>query len=259
MSWHQMCYEYDGSFEGFLTCVFESYACREEPVCFQGPEETALTLWDTRRVDTDRGKAARVFRALDARLGRGASRLVYRTFLTCLEDKETHLYRFLRYGFRRGRGIMGELGHPLVSTLLQAVRHLESEAHLFTGFVRFSDCQGVLMGEIQPKNQVLPLVRSHFVQRYNTQQFLLYDRTHRQALVYRPGQWAIVPVEDLRLPDAGAEELRYRALWRQFFQTVAIRERYNPRCQNTHLPKRYRGFMTELQSEPGAGDDLPEA
>ena len=136
---------------------------------------------------------------------------------------------------------MGELGHPLVSTLLQAVRHLESEAHLFTGFVRFSDCQGVLMGEIQPKNQVLPLVRGHFVQRYNTQQFLLYDRTHRQALVYRPGQWAIVPVEDLRLPDAGAEELRYRALWRQFFQTVAIRERYNPRCQNTHLPKRYRG------------------
>ena len=91
MSWPQVCYEYDGSFEGFLTCVFESYAHHEEPMCFQGPEALSYTLWDTRWVDTDQEKAARVFRSLDARLGRGASRLVYRAFLTCLEERELHI------------------------------------------------------------------------------------------------------------------------------------------------------------------------
>ena len=258
MSWIQVCYEYDGSFEGFLTCVFDSYAHREEPVCFQTPEEDAYTLWDTRRVDGDREKAARVFRSLDARLGRGAARLTYRAFLTCLEEKELHIYRFLQYGYRRGRGIMGELGHPRVSTLLQAVRRLESEAHLYTGFVRFSDCGGVLAGEIEPKNQVLPLVCAHFTRRYNTQRFLLYDRTHGQVLVHQPGRWAIVPAEGFQLPPAGEEELRWRALWRRFFDTVAIRERHNPRCQNTHLPKRFRGQMTEFQGDGGVGGALPE-
>ena len=42
------------------------------------------------------------------------------------------------------------------------------------------------------------------------------------------------------------EELCFRALWKRFYETVAIRERENPRCQNTFLPKRYRGTMTEF-------------
>lgn len=256
MSWPQVCYEYDGSFEGLLTCVFESYAHHEEPVCFQGPEALCYTLWPTRRVDTDREKAMRVFRSLDTRLGRGASRLVYRAFLTCLEEREVHIYRFLRYGYRRGRSVMGELGHPLVSVLNKAVHHLEHEAHLYTGFVRFSDYQGVLIGEIEPKNQVLPLVRAHFTQRYNTERFLLYDRTHGQALVYRPGQWVIAAVDQLQLPRAGKEELRYRSLWRRFFHTVAIEDRRNPRCQNTHLPKRFRGQMTEFQREERGENEI---
>ena len=32
----QFVYLYDGTFAGFLTCVFESYAKDEEPACFSG-------------------------------------------------------------------------------------------------------------------------------------------------------------------------------------------------------------------------------
>ena len=151
---------------------------------------------------------------------------------------------------------MGELRPPLVCVLNKAVHHLEHEAHLYTGFVRFSDYRGVLLGEIEPKNQVLPLVRAHFIQRYNTERFLLYDRTHGQALVYRPGQWVITAVDQLQLPRAEKEELRYRSLWRRFFHTLAIEDRRNTRCQNTHLPKRFRGLMTEFQREE-QGERLP--
>ena len=52
MSWQQVCFDYDGSYPGFLTCVFESYAHREEAVCFTSPEEDRLTLWPERHVDT---------------------------------------------------------------------------------------------------------------------------------------------------------------------------------------------------------------
>ena len=42
---------------------------------------------------------------------------------------------------------------------------------------------------------------------------------------------------------------------------VAIRERKNPRCQNTFLPKRYRGVMTEFlpleYEKTGAQPDRP--
>ena len=52
---------------------------------------------------------------------------------------------------------------------------------------------------------------------------------------------------------AGEEELRYRAMWRKFYDTIAIEGRYNPRCRMTQMPKRYWGDMTEFQRE----DSLP--
>lgn len=67
-----VCYEYDGTFSGFLTCVFESYAYREEPVCFLSPGDGRTTLWDTRRVDADQALARRVWRGIRQNISPGA-------------------------------------------------------------------------------------------------------------------------------------------------------------------------------------------
>lgn len=104
MSWQQVCFDYDGSYPGFLTCVFESYAHREEAVCFTSPEEDRLTLWPERHVDTDQAKAERVYRSLSKKISPQACRLVTQAFLTCLPERELHMYRFLRLGYQRGGG-----------------------------------------------------------------------------------------------------------------------------------------------------------
>ena len=139
-----------------------------------------------------------------------------------------------------------------VDVLRRAVQHLEEEAHKYTGFVRFSELDGVLAGEIEPKNRVLPLLRPHFCGRYPQERFVLHDRTHGEALFHQPGKWAILSVEDVRLGRPGAEELQYRRMWRQFYDTIAIRARENPRCRMTHMPKRYWGTMTEFQDDAPA-------
>ena len=58
-----------------------------------------------------------------------------------------------------------------------------------------------------------------------------------------------VVTDSLTLAPPSHREAEYRKLWKTFFDTVAIRERHNERCQNTFLPKRYRSTMTEFQSE----------
>ena len=40
----EMIYEYDGSFEGFLCCVFESYAQKEVLAAIVSGEDPAITL-----------------------------------------------------------------------------------------------------------------------------------------------------------------------------------------------------------------------
>ena len=41
----EIIYEYDGSFEGFLSCVFESYLCKELPAAFSSGEELPSSLF----------------------------------------------------------------------------------------------------------------------------------------------------------------------------------------------------------------------
>lgn len=256
MPWTQVSYQYDGSFAGFLTCVFESYVNREEPVEFRLPDDPCCSLYPLRAVAPDREHARRVYRSLADKLGWQGQRLVARGFLTCLPDKELWLWRFVRMGYRRGPSLLRDLTDPTVDKLRKAVYHLEHEAHLYTGFVRFSQLEGVLVGEIEPKNRVLPLLRPHFCGRYPQENFVLHDRTHKEALVHQPGRWAILPAEDFQMGPAGETELAYRKLWRSFYDTIAIEGRYNPKCRMTHMPKRYWSMMTEFQDEAGAA--LPE-
>lgn len=255
-------YQYDGTFSGFLCCVFESYAHKEFPIAFSGDEEY-LSLYPVRVIITQRTHSQRVYDGL-ARLSAPALKVLRRAWLTCLEDKELRLYAFIRKLFAQGPGFMHSRADETFYPIACALRHMNGELEKLRGFVRFSDYNGVWGGEIEPKNRVLPLLAPHFCSRMADQAFFLYDRTHHELLLYARGQRRIVPVDGLQLELPGQQELQYRALWKQFFESVSIQERRNPRCQNGFLPKRYRSVMTEFLpleherlSRPAASEDLP--
>lgn len=258
-NWTQVVYLYDGTFAGFLSCVFDSYVYKEAPAAFRDEEGEQALLWPERAVETDRAHAQRVYRSLTEKLGAAGRQMVERGFLTCLPDKELHLWRFIEFGYRTGRTTVQHLADSRVDVLRRAVGQLEGEAHLYKGFVRFSDQEGVLIARIEPKNRVLPLMRPHFCNRFSGENFLIHDRTHGEALLHRPGQWAIVPMEELTLAAPGQAELDYRRLWRRFYDTIAIEGRYNPKCRMTHMPKRYWAMMTEFQEDSGALPTSPPA
>ena len=67
-------YCYDGSFAGFLCCVFESYARREIPAEVCPPEEGQLNFFGARDIPTDPQRARRVAAGLE-RLGAQVSLL----------------------------------------------------------------------------------------------------------------------------------------------------------------------------------------
>lgn len=244
----EMVYCYDGSFEGFLCCIFDSYANREVLTAICCNEDFIPTLFASRFIQTDHDHAGRVYRKV-VKLSPRAAELLRKGFLTCLPEKELHLYRLVRKLLRDGPGFLRNFSDPALYPVARAVRHLEGEAHLLKGFVRFSDLSGVLGGEIEPKNRVLPILRNHFCARYLNDRFFLYDRTHREALFYAAGKAVIRPLADFQMAPPDETEAAYRLLWKRFYDTVAIKERYNPKCRMTNMPKRYWNTMTEFQDE----------
>ena len=183
----EMVYYYDGSFDGFLSCIFESYANKEVLTAIYCDEDAVPTLFDCRSVTTDSAHAMRVLRKL-IKVSPYAAELVQKGFLTCMEDKELYLYRMVVKLLREGPAFLRNFSDETLYPVACAVRHLEGEVHLLKGFVRFSELGGILGSEIEPKNRVLPLLRSHFCDRFREDQFFIYDRTHKEALFYAGGK-----------------------------------------------------------------------
>ncbi len=249
MTWTDVIFQYDGTFYGFLCCVFESYVHKEFPIAFESDEECfVLSLYSVRTVETVPAHAQRVYRSL-VKLSPTAVQVVRRGFLTCMQDKEARLYALIQKLYREGCGFLKNPADEVYYPVIKALRHLNGELEKLRGFVRFSDYGGVLGGEIQPKNRVLPLLRKHFCDRYANESFFLYDRTHHDLLLYAKGRSQIVAVDSLELHPPGEEELYYRRLWKCFFDSIEIKDRHNPRCQNSFLPKRYRSTMTEFMPQ----------
>ncbi len=244
-------YSYDGSFEGLMCCVFESFERKEIPEEIVVGEPLQMSFTEVREVATVAEKAERVTRAILLKISPFAFDTVRKMFLSCNESKDLLILEFLHKGFLYGNKIEQMLADETVNAVNKAVFHCTHEAHLLKGFIRFSDYNGYLAAIIEPKNKVIPLLAAHFTDRFRNENFLIYDRTHRMALIYFSHRAEIAENIDFELPSANAEEEYYRELWKCFYRTIGIKERYNPRCRMNLMPKRFWGNMTEMRDELG--------
>lgn len=251
-------YCYDGSFEGLLCCVFESYYNKEAPSDVISQSEPVPLLLPVKTINTDEDKASRVQRSIPQKMGRETFLFIRKAFLTCHPLKDLLILQFLRLGYQYGKSVLNMLTDDTVHKLCAAVRHLENEAHLYQGFVRFSETNGALTAKIEPKNIVLPLIAHHFCERFSEERFLIHDITHDMALIYENKSMTITSVEELELPSPDENEMKFRALWRLFYDTIEIKGRHNPRCRQTHMPKRYWRYLTEMSREDATALPAPD-
>ena len=124
---NEMIYTYDGSFEGFLCCIFDSYANKEVLTAITDDEDSAPILFPVRAIQTDSGHAGRVLRKLH-KLSPYGEELVRRGFLTCMEDREIRLYRLVVKLLREGPGFLRNFSDETLHPVAAAVRHLNGEA-----------------------------------------------------------------------------------------------------------------------------------
>lgn len=240
-------YIYDGSLPGFFCCVHECVYSGEIPAEIFVESSAQPSLFAQKHIQTCELKAKKVEISIGKKISPRATEVVQRVFLSCLEAKELALLHFLLLGYQEGGKAPYMLGHNHVKTVLQAEKHLMGEVHLLKGFVRFADYGNVLGASISPKNFVLPFLQSHFVQRYCEENFIIYDKTHKAALIYENRKSRIVPLSGICFDEISQKEQQYQSMWKRFYNTIAIEERTNHKCRQSHMPKRYWENMLEVK------------
>ena len=244
-------YRYDGSYQGFLCCVAECFTDKALPQGVQLLDEPQGTLFGIKAVDTDNKLAARVERSLSEKISPLARDMVRKGFLTCMEEKELHLIRFILKGYRHGARVTRMSVDPDVHAIDKALLYLKNEAHYHVEFMRFSDCGGFLASMITPNNTVLPLVAPHFCERFNAENLMIFDKSHGMGFIYQSGgrKRQFFRADSLDLPEPSEEETRFRDLWKLFYDTIAVEGRINPKLRRGNMPMRYWQNMTEFQRD----------
>ena len=101
-------YIYDGTFEGFLCCVYASFMRREVPGHIYVEEGVPLLGETATWIPTDWKAAQSVYVSLSRKIGMEAQDVVKEAFLTHIPNKEMILYRYICLGYRLGRLVLSE-------------------------------------------------------------------------------------------------------------------------------------------------------
>lgn len=241
-------FAYDGSFDGFLSAVFDAFVLKTLPadiVVFSDMEPSLLKI---HYVATDREHAKRVSIGITKKLGGTGYNMVEKAFLFDSEDKESAIMRFIWRGFHGGNIKGTSIGDEDVSRVFKMSTAVNYEAERLRQFTRFSDSNGALVAVIHPKHFILPLIKTYFCNRIKNEHFMIFDAEHGAALIHSPGKTAIIPVESLELP-SDTEDKFYCELWKSYYRHIAIESRYNPTCRRAHMPKRFWQYLPEVAEE----------
>ena len=254
-----MDYLYDETFEGLLTCVYHHYYTDRAAGIYPKDDYQPSMLNGFMEVETDQGKADRVYNAIGSKISNYALRLIYRAFLSSVSGKENVILKYIILGFRTGPSVGSLHAVKEVKDLEDIARKVGIEQERMLQFVRFEvmeaagapDAPQILYAEVEPEHDVLELAAHHFTERFSHDPLIIRDAGRNKAVVAYEHNWYVTDFDGRHMPDGSElvmseDERSYQDLWRSYFDHIAIKERINPRCQRNHMPVRYWKHLTEV-------------
>lgn len=249
--------QYDGSFDGFLTCVFDCYEYRYASVNIVNQHKSQLHLFaDPHIVVTDEEKANRVRKGLQAIMGNKGIGHLYRAFLSENDSVENLLFSLIKRAFTEKKDPKNDFGDPNILKVSQLVKNVRREKHRMEAFVRFRLTKdGWYFASIEPDFNVLPLIISHFKNRYADQKWMIYDLKRNYGVFYDLKKTELMNLDfehyrnfwDTPQEFFAQEELDFQSLWKEYFKSTNIESRKNMKLHVRHVPKRYWKYLSEKQ------------
>ena len=241
-------YLYDGTFEGFLSCVYAHYYIEKADGIYRNGAYQPSLLTEAREIDSDKYKALKVYRAIERKISSYDLQRIYKVFMSDVSDKENMLLDYIVFGFKNGPKIRLLHGNPIVFAVQQIEKKVNHEVHRLCGLIRFTELRGgVLYSPIEPDHDVCEFLAGHFCDRFRNEPFIIHDKKRSKALIASGGEFYISEFSSKALPAFSENESEYQKLWKKYFDTIAIKERTNPGCQKNFMPVRYWKNLTEMK------------
>lgn len=245
---------YDASFDGLFTAIFEVFEYRYKDVEIVSRERfhQENIFAEIHEVVTQTDKSERVLKKLEQSLGKKGIHKLLKVFLSEDPELEKIILSAIKESVKNPQeNILGNYADSDIMKISKICKSVDRESHRMTAFVRFEKMQdGIFFAKIDPDFNVLPLIRTHFSDRYQDQKWMIYDLKRNYGIFYDlETSDFFYPEEELDLRNYQEkfhnQEKDYQTLWQRYFTKTNITERKNLKLHIQHVPKRYWKYLTE--------------
>ena len=151
-------YIYDGSFKSLIILIVTLLENHIKPNNIKEDEYNANIFEELLYLEIDKNiniyKTIHHFEIL---------KICFNVYLSSEENKELIIYYFLLNYKKYKEKVIYLRNLKCVSETLRISNYVKHEAHRFKGFVRFKELDNkILYAEIEPDNNILPLIKDHF-------------------------------------------------------------------------------------------------
>ncbi|OJV87481.1 MAG: DNA metabolism protein [Bacteroidia bacterium 44-10] len=252
-------FTYDNTFDGLLSCLFFAYEQKKFPdLILSESDQKPLFADEQYYVTTEKEKSTRVWKALEKKLSKFARNMMLSAWLSELPETAMLLFRYIRKNIDHPQGIEMNFGDDDVLRIKDIAQKVGSDARKLIQFIRFQEtADGIWFAPVSPRYNVLSLIVPHFKSRYAGQPWIIYDTVRNAGLYYdtHTVQEISFSQKDLSELKSGKldneklsdEEAFFQKMWKEYFQSITIKERINLKLQRQHMPKRYWKYLPEIQ------------
>lgn len=247
---------YDGSFDGLLTAIFEvyEYKLKDAEIVANHRYEQENIFAELHTTITSPEKSERILKHLEKSIGKQGIHQLMMVYLSEKADLERLILSAVRQSVeQKEKNFLENFGDPDILEIAKTVKSVGRESHRMKAFVRFEKLEDeTFYAKIEPDFNVLPLIISHFKERYKDQKWMIFDLRRNYGVI-----WDLSDMHQFS-PDSGQlqqlekpdlffheEEKAYQRMWQQYFIKTGIRERKNMKLHIQWMPKRYWKYLTE--------------
>lgn len=180
---------YDGSFNGFLSCIYAAFERKSKDVSIKKSKSGEQQLFAKEQyVPTNVALAKLVWNGISQK-NHTAIKTIYFAFLSEAEGVELLLYRYVRY-------VMGVLPAAEIPQLQQTslilnslADKVEKEKRRLEAFVSFQLLEDkVYVAGVKPKYNVLPLLSKHLKTVFKDMEWHIYDLKRNFGIYFSQGK-----------------------------------------------------------------------
>lgn len=212
MSGKGMRYTYDGTFEGYLCAVLAALRSGKVP---QSITDRRLEYDhdDSINVPTNLRDAQYLYSVISAKSSAEVQQMAADYFLTDSSGLEINLYRMIFSSLTYGARIAEDYSSELMSGIQMAIRDLYREAQSIFQDMDFYLGEEAACQVLNPRNSVLPIIRTPLLKRRDIDNLIVYDKRHHLLLERYAGQSMLLDISAFSIPEFKNPAEAYSYLW----------------------------------------------